>query len=145
MALSDDLAAAQAARPKPILVDIAIGDSLYKVEVRRLDGMQWAGVIASAPPVDEMSVRLGYQPSKAALTACSMYSRLLDADGSPVTSMGVDENGEPLPVDWSAIFAAISGVEIQAIAATWWGLNNNDPNKNVLALKKASQGGSKMK
>lgn len=133
MGLKEDLAAAKANRPQPVLVDIAIGDTLYKVEARRLDGMQWASIMAAAPPSDEGSARLGYSPSRAALHACRDYGRLLD------------EDSEPVDADWAEVFDAISGVEVQAIAATWWALNAADPNQNVVALKKASAGGSKTK
>lgn len=143
MGLKEDLAWAKQNRPKPVLVSVAIGESLYQVEVRRLDGMQWAGVIASAPPGDEASARLGYSADKAALQACREYGKLLDDDGEQVTHFGVAEDGTPLPLNWVEIFDAISGVEVQAIAATWWALNAGDPNQRVVELKKASLGGSK--
>lgn len=143
MGLKEDLEIAKAHRPEPVLVDIAVGEALYKVEVRRLDGMEWAGVMAEAPPTDEASARLGYSTHRAALIACRRYSRLLDADGEAVTHIEVDENGNPLPLDWGLIFDAISGIEVQAIAATWWALNAGDPNQRVVDLKKSSAGGSK--
>lgn len=129
MSFKDDLAAAKAARPEPVVVSVAVGDSLYGVEARRLDGMQWAEVMASAPPSDEAGARLGYDTSKAALFACKKYSRLLDAEGEPVPEF-----------DWNDVFNAISGTEIGAIAATWWALNMGDPNQKVIALKKARAG-----
>lgn len=143
MGLKEDLAAAKAARPQPVLVDVALGDVLYKVEVRRLDGMEWAAVMAEAPPTDEGSARVGYSTHRGALIACKRHGRLLDAEGTPVTHLGVDEDGAPAPLDWPAIFSAISGTEVGAIAAVWWALNMGDPNERVLALKKASAGGSK--
>lgn len=129
MSFKDDLAVAKKSRPEPVVVSVAIGESLYGVEVKRLDGMQWAAVMSSAPPSDESGARLGYDTSKAALIACKKYSRLLDADDEPV-----DE------VDWDDLFETISGTEIGAIAATWWALNMGDPNQKVIALKKARAG-----
>lgn len=143
MGLKEDLARAKENRPQPVLVDIAIGDTLYQVETRRLDGMQWAAVLAEAPPTDAASARLGYSPAKGALQACRDYGRLLDADGTQITTLDVDDDGNPVPLDWAVVFDAISGVEIQAIAATWWALNSGDPNQRVVELKKASAGGSK--
>lgn len=145
MGLKEDLEAAEANRPKPVLVDIAIGDALYRVDARRLDGMEWAGVMAEAPPTDEASARLGFSTHRAALIACSRYSKLYDADGEPVTHIEVDEKGDPLPLNWARIFAAISGIEVQALAATWWALNAGDPNQRVVDLKKSSAGGGKTK
>lgn len=136
------MARAQEGRPEPVLVDIAIGESLYKVEARRLDGMEWAAVMAEAPPVDEASARLGYSTHRGALIACRRHGRLLDAGGDPVTHLEVDEEGKPVPLDWAVIFSAISGTEVGAIAAVWWALNMGDPNERVVALKKASAGGS---
>jgi len=125
----DALAKAREARPEPVLVDVAVGDELFRVEVRRLDGMEWAAVMASAPPADEMGARLGYDTSKAALVACQKYSRLLDAEGAEVDD-----------VDWRELFDTISGTEVGAVAATWWALNMGDPNSQVVALKKALRG-----
>lgn len=131
MSFKDDLAKARESRPEPVLMDVAVGDELYRIEVKRLDGMQWAEVMSSAPPNDEAGARLGYDTSKAALIACRRYSRLLDADGDPVTDF-----------DWSELFDVISGTEIGAIAATWWALNMGDPNSRVVALKKARRAAS---
>ena len=130
MGLLDDFAKARADRPEPIMVDVAIGDGLYKVEVTRLDGMAWAAIMAECPPEDAGSARLGYSPSAAALLACKRFARLFDAEGEPVAD-----------VDWGEVFAAISGVEVQAIAASWWALNMGDPNQRVVDLKKASAAG----
>lgn len=143
MGLKDDLERARAERPQPVLVDIAVGESLYKVEVKRLDGMEWAAVMADAPPESPADARLGYAASKAALYACRKYGRLLDADDNPVVEL--DDDGNRADTDWDAVFKAISGVELQAIAATWWALNMGDPNQRVVDLKKASSGGGKTK
>lgn len=126
MSFKDDVAAAKSARPEPVVVSVAVGDTLYGVETKRLDGMQWAAVMAAAPPSDEAGARLGYDTSKAALIACKQHSRLLDAEGEPVAEF-----------EWNDLFNAISGTEIGAIAATWWALNMGDPNQKVIALKKA--------
>lgn len=131
MSFMDKLAKARAERPEPVLVPVAVGDELYSVEVMRLDGMDWAAITAECPPTDEKGARLGYDTNKAALVACRRHARLLDAEGEPVPD-----------VEWSELFATISGVEIAAIAATWWALNMNDPNQRVVKLKKASAGGS---
>ena len=146
MGLKEDLERAKQTRPEPVLVDIVISDALYQVETRRLDGMQWAAVMASAPPVDAASVMLGYSPAQGALVACREYGRMLDAEGNPVDMSPVlDENGEVVSEPWEDVFEAISGTEIQAIASSWWGRNAGDPNQRVEALKKASAGGSKTK
>lgn len=137
MGIKEDLEAAKANRPEPVLVDIAIGETLYKVEVKRLDGMEWAGIMADAPPTDEASARLGYSPHRAALIACTRHGRLLDGSGTEAVAMG----GEGL--DWHELFEAISGIEVQAIAASWWALNAGDPNGRVVALKKSLAGGGK--
>lgn len=143
MGLKEDLEAAKNARTQPKVVDIVVNDTLYGVEVKRLDGMEWAAVMAECPPVDASSVRLGYDAQKAALVASRRHGRLLDAEGNHVTALGVDEEGQPVPVDWEGIFAVISGVEVQAIAGLWWGMNVGDPNQRVVELKKASAGGRK--
>lgn len=132
MSFKDALERARAGRPKSTLVPVAVDDELFQIEVRRLDGMDWAAIAAECPPGDEKSARLGYDTNKAALIACKRFSRLLDADGVPVEE-----------VEWDDLFAAISGVEIGAIAATWWALNMHDPNQRVAALKKALAGGGK--
>ncbi len=132
MSFKDDLAAAKAAAVEPVLVDVAVGEALYRVEVVKLPGMQWAGVMAAAPPDDGVGARLGYDVYKAALIACKKYSRLLDSDGEPVAD-----------VDWDELFTAISGAEVSGIGATWWALNMAAPNKHVAALKKASAAGRK--
>lgn len=146
MGLNEDLAAAKASRPEPVLVDVVVNDALYRVETRRLDGMQWAAVMAAAPPTDSVSVMLGYSPAQGALVACREYGRLFDADGveqdmSPV----VGDDGVVLSDPWGDVFDAISGTEIQAVASSWWGRNAGDPNQRVEALKKASRGGGKTK
>lgn len=144
MGLKEDLEAAKAKRPQPVYVDIAVGETLYKVEVRRLDGMQWAGVLASAPPTDVASARLGYSAREGALQACREYGRLLDSDDVAIDMSVVrDDHGVVVTDPWADTFEAISGVEVQAIAASWWALNSGDPNKLVGELKKASAGGSK--
>ncbi len=145
MGLKEDLARAKSSRPAPVLVDIVVGETLYKVEVRRLDGMEWAAVMASAPPIDEGSARLGFNARVGALVACRDYGRLLDADGNEIHNLGIDDYGEIVPLDWAAILDAISGVELQALSATWWALNSYDPNQRVVELKKASQGGGRTK
>jgi len=131
MGIKEDLELAKAERPDPVYVDVAIGSNLYKVEITRLDGMQWAGIMAECPPIDDGSALLGYAPHRAGLIACQRHGKLLD------------ENGNGVEADWEAIFESISGTEVQAISATWWGMNMGDPNQRVVALKKASAGGSK--
>lgn len=132
MSFKDDLAKARAERPAPVLQAVAVGDELYQVEIMRLDGMDWAAVMAECPPTDEKGARLGYDSNKAALVACKRYSRLLDADGEEVAD-----------ADWADLFDVISGAEIGAIAAVWWALNMSDPNERVVALKKSLAGGGK--
>lgn len=132
MSFKDALAKARESRPKPVLQPVAVGDELYQVEMMRLDGMDWAAVMAECPPTDEKSARLGYDSNKAALIACKRYSRLLDAEGEPVADF-----------DWADLFKTISGTEIGAIAAVWWALNMHDPNERVVALKKALAAGDK--
>lgn len=132
MSFKDALERARAGRPEPKLVQVAVGDELYQVEVKRLDGMDWAAVMADCPPTSTKDVALGYDTSKAALLASKKYSRLLDSEGEPVEGL-----------DWNDLFAEISGIEIGALAATWWAMNVNDPNQRVVALKKASAGGGK--
>lgn len=132
MSFKDALAKARDSRPEPVLLQVAVGDVLFQVEMRRLDGMEWAGVMAECPPTDEKGARLGYDTNKAALVACRRFSRLLDVEGEPVPD-----------VDWPALFAELSGAEVGALAATWWALNMHDPNERVVALKKAWAAGSR--
>lgn len=141
MSLKDALAKARESRPEPILIPVAVGDGLYQIDVMRLDGMDWAAVMAAAPPMDDIGVKLSYDTSRGALVACARHSRLLDMDGDPVVEY--DDNGAVIPTDWVGLFGVISGSEATRIAATWWALNMNDPNKHVEALKKASAGGGK--
>ncbi|MBB4072045.1 hypothetical protein [Canibacter oris] len=131
MSFHDDLKKAQQQRATET-VDISLAGNLYSIEISRLPGMQWAAIIAAAPPQDAADARLGYSPATAALAACKAHGRLLDAAGVPVAD-----------VDWGELFDAISGVEVQAVAAVWWGLNMGTPNDEVVALKKVSRPGSK--
>lgn len=131
MSFKDALAKARAERPAPTLVPVAVGDELYNVEVVRLDGMDWAGVVAECPISDPAQARLGFDANKAALLACSRYARLLDGD-EPVED-----------VEWPDLFQALSGEEVRGLAATWWSMNVFDPNQRVAELKKASAGGGK--
>lgn len=132
MSFKDALAKARAARPEPTLVGVAVGDELYNVEVVRLDGMDWAAIAAMSPVNDKRFLKIGFNPINAALLACAAHSRLLDANDEPVED-----------VDWAELFTAISGEEVRAIAASWWGRNVNDPNTRVEALKKALAGGER--
>lgn len=142
MSFEDDLAAAKAERPEPVPVEVAVGAKLYTIEVRRLDGMEWAGITSECPPHDEKSAALGYDTNRAALLACRRFSRLLDADGEVVdTTVKRDEHGNVLSDRWADVFAIISGVEVGQLAATWWALNMHDPNQKVVELKKASLAG----
>lgn len=145
MGWKDSLAKAKNARTEtdPIRQDIVLDEDLYQVEIRRLDGLDWAAITAEAPPETETDARLGYNTRKAALIACRRHGRLLDASGNPVP-VEHDEDGEIIPVDWAGIFTAISGVEVQAIAAGWWAMNMHDPNQRVQQLKKASAAGGSM-
>lgn len=144
MTFKDKLAAARASRPAPVLQAVAVDGELFSVEVRRLDGMEWSGVTAECPPADEMGARLGYDTKKAALIACRRFSRLLDSAGDPVDmSVQLDENGNPDYDPWVDLFGTLAGVEVDAIAATWWALNAHDPNQQVVALKKALAAGGK--
>lgn len=131
MSFKDAVARAKADRPEPVLVDVAVGETYFKVEVMRLDGAKWASVLAECPPTSELGASLGYESYKAALVACRRHSRLLTPEGESVSD-----------VVWPDLFDAISGAEIGAIAATWWHLNMKDPNDRVVALKKAFSGGS---
>ncbi len=144
MSLKDALAKARESRPEPVLQAVVVGDDLFQVELRRLDGMDWAGVTAECPPTDESGARYGYDINKAALIACRRFSRLLDSDGEPVDmSVTRDAKGAVTDDPWANVFKAISGAEIGAIAAMWWGLNMLDPNTRVVELKKALAGGGK--
>ena len=131
MSFKDALAQARASRPEPTLIPIAVGDDLYHEEIVRLDGMDWAGIVAECPITDVTQVRAGYDTAKAALLACTRHSRLLDGD-EPVED-----------VEWAELFDALSGEEVRGLAATWWTMNVLDPNVRVAELKKASAGGGK--
>lgn len=144
MSLKDALAKAREGRPEPVLQSVVIGDELFQVELRRLDGMDWAGVTAECPPSDQKGFRLGYDTNKAALLACRRFSRLLDSDGEPVDMTVTRDSKGVITYDpWADVFNAVSGGEAGAIAATWWALNMHDPNQRVVELKKALAGGGK--
>ncbi|UOQ60387.1 hypothetical protein MUN76_15365 [Leucobacter rhizosphaerae] len=144
MSFKDALAKARSNRPEPVLQAVAVGDELYHVEIRRLDGMDWAAITADCPPRHERDASMGYDSNKAALIACRRHGRLLDGDDEPVAMAVIrDDQGNVVDDPWLNLFNAISGTEADAIAALWWGQNVNDPNKHVVALKKASAGGSK--
>lgn len=128
-------------RPEPVIQAFVLDDELYHVPIRRLDGQDWALVTAEAPPEVARDARLGFNTRKAAMIACGRHAQLLDADKNPVPAE-YDEDGKRVPVDWGMIFAAISGTEVDAIAAIWWAMNVSDPNERVVAAKKASAGGS---
>lgn len=127
MTFIEDLAAAKAQRPAPILVPVALGEALYRVEVKRLPGTAWDSIMARCPARSEQHFAVGYDTGKAAVLASREHGRLLDADGALVEG-----------ADWDGLFEVISGIELRAIAAAWWGLNVNDPDQAVTALKKAS-------
>lgn len=139
MSFRDALERVRESRPEPTLVEVAVGDELFSVEVRRLDGMDWAAVMAECPPSGTGNVALGYDVTRAALLACQLHGRLLDAAGEPVDLGDKSESRKA----WSDLFTAVSGTEVRAIAASWWALNMRDPNERVVALKKASAGGVK--
>ena len=132
MSFKDALKKAQAERPEPVMVDVEIGGELFAVEITRLDGMDWAAIMAECPPSDELSARLGYDMTAAGLLACKRFSRLLDSGGNPVEE-----------VDWEALFKASAGLGVRGIAATWWMLNMKDPNERVAELKKALAAGER--
>lgn len=144
MSFKDALKRARDARPEPVLQPVALGDEIFNVEVSRLDGMEWAAIMAEAPPKDEKGARLGYDVNKAALIACKRHGRLLDDEGEPVDMDVVrDKRGNIIEDPWVDLFTEISGVELHAIASIWWALNMQDPNDRVVALKKASAAGAK--
>lgn len=143
MSLKDALAKAREDRPEPVRQPVAVGDELFEVEMKRLDGMAWAAITSECPPTDAMGAGLGYDSNRAALLACKRHGRLLDADGEPVDMSPVrDEHGNIISEPWEDVFTAISGAEVSGIAAIWWMLNMLGPNERVAALKKASAGGS---
>jgi hypothetical protein len=127
MSFKDDLAAAKKLRPEPILVPVAVGESMYQVEVSRLPGTTWDAIMSRCPARSEQHFAVGYDTGKAAVVASTEHGRLLAADGEAVV--------DP---DWDGLFEVISGIELRAIAAAWWGQNVNDPDQAVTALKKAS-------
>lgn len=144
MSFKDALERARAARPAPMLVSVALDNELYNIEVVRLNGMDWAGIVAECPISDPAQARLGYDASKAALLACRRFGRMLDANNDAV-EMDVVRNGKGIVIDdpWADVFEAISGEEVRGLAATWWSMNVYDPNQRVAELKKASAGGGK--
>ena len=144
MSFKDALAKARAARPEPTLVGVAVGDELYNVEVVRLDGMDWAGIVAECPISDPAQAKLGFDANKAALLACRRHSRLLGDDGEPVEMIFTrDKAGAVTEDSWADLFTTLSGDEVRGLAATWWAMNVLDPNQRVAELKKASAGGGK--
>lgn len=144
MSFKDALAKARGSRPEPKLQAVALGDDIFHVEIRRLDGMDWSAITASCPPSGARDVGLGFNSNKAAFIACKEHGRLLDGDGNAVDMASVkDDNGNVVEDPWADLFKAISGTESDAITATWWHMNVNDPNTRVVALKKAWAAGGK--
>ena len=144
MDFKDALAKARAERPAPVLQAVAVGDQLYHVEMMRLDGMDWAAITADCPPRSERDASLGYDSNKAALLACRRHARLLAPDGEAVNMAIVkDQNGVISEDPWLDLFKTMSGTESDAIGAVWWALNVSDPNKRVVALKKALMAGER--
>lgn len=144
MSFNDALAKARANRPAPVLQAVALGGELFQVEIRRLDGMDWSAITAECPPKSARDVGLGYDSNKAAFIACKQHGRLLDKSGEPVSMAPlVDESGKVESDPWVDLFNEISGTESDAITATWWQMNVNDPNTRVVALKKALAAGDK--
>ena len=114
-----------------INVPIAIGDHLLHLVCKRLPGTVWAEIISRSPATTEHHMLTGYNTEKAARLATTEHATLIDSEGEPVTD-----------VDWPTLFDTISGVELRALAAAWWGLNEQDPSKRVEQLKKALKTGS---
>lgn len=141
MTYREKLAKMREARPEPVMVPFVLDDELFHVDVRKLDGMDWAAVTADALPVTALDHRLGFSTIRAALLACEKYSTLHDAEQVPVPEEW--EKGEKIPTDWRGIFDEISEEELNAIAALWWGMNSRDPNRRAGELKKALAGGGK--
>lgn len=131
MGLKEDLEAAKNAQTEPVLVPVSIGGVLYQVEATRLPGTAWDGIVARCPARAEQHFHVGYDTGRATALALKEHGRLLTADGA--------DAGE---TDWDAVLDTISGVELRAISAAWWGLNEQDPDQMVIALKKALAGGA---
>lgn len=133
MSFAEDLAAAKNAAletPETAEVPITVNGKLYTVRVKRVPGIGWDDIVARCPARAEAHFRVGYDTGRATRIALEEHGVLLDADGADV-----DE------VNWGEILEVVSGVEIRAISAAWWGLNEQEPNNLVVALKKASRGG----
>lgn len=81
MGLKEDIEAARLNRPEPVRQQVAVGEALYEVEISRLEGLEWAGIIAECPPKDERGALLGYDANKAAVIACKRFSRLINSEG----------------------------------------------------------------
>lgn len=131
MGIKDDLAAVKANPVEPVLVPISVNGNLYQVEARRLEGTVWDGIVARCPARAEQHFMVGFDIGRATEIALAEHGRLLDADG--------EEQDGP---DWGDLLKAVSGSELRSISAAWWGLNEQDPNSTVAALKKASAGGA---
>lgn len=131
MSLKDDLEAAKANPVAPVRVPVTVNGTLYEVECSRLESTVWDGIVARSPARAEQHFRVGYDTGKASVIAMTEHGRIYGPDGEAETD-----------VDWEGFIARISGVELRAISAAWWGLNEDDPNSAVIALKKASEGGA---
>lgn len=123
---------ARAQKPDPVRVDVTAAGELFQVEVSRLDGMDWSGIMVECPPRNQKLSGLGCDLPRAALLACERHGRLLNSDGEEVPD-----------VVWEELFEVLSGIDVQGIAAVWWSLNMRDPNQRVVDLKKALSGGSR--
>lgn len=143
MSLKDDLEAAKSSQPGPVLVPVTINGALYQVETKRLPGTVWDGIVARCPARAEQHFLVGYDTGRATRIALQEHGRLLNAEGDAVdTSPKLDERGNAVDDPWGDVLEAISGVELRAVSAAWWGLNEQDPDAMVTALKKASAGGA---
>lgn len=131
MSFKDLMDRARAEKPDPVRIEVSAAGELFQIEVSRLPGMDWSGIMVECPPRKKELSGLGCDLPTAALLACERYGRLFDAAGVEIPD-----------VVWEDLFEVLSGTEVQGVAATWWTLNMRDPNQKVVELKKASAAGS---
>lgn len=143
MSFQDDVAKSRQVPSEVEPVEVFVGDTMYRVEAKRLPGMEWAAVIADAPVTSPGHRAYGFDTAAAAVVACRKHGRLLDESGDPVDmSVLRDEAGRVVSDPWADLFASISHDEVRGVEAAWWTANVGEPRGRIEALKKARLAGT---
>jgi hypothetical protein len=131
---SDLLADAKKRLETPIFsdVDVVVGDDLVTVRVPRLSGPEWVDLIATHPARKGSNVdgAVGYNIHAVTQAALVLRGAVIE-DDSPVALSDSE---------WADLFSVLSGVDIEAVGAEVWSLNDLQARQHKAALKKARSG-----